>query len=128
MVIGVPHSGDRQTITARILTAWKLRGYLARATIGQLKKLPGSELRRWLKALGLYAPSSRYGQAAALIGWRDRCRLEGRAALARANHYRHVCQAVRMGLPVPAEVLACYPDLTVEGDPRPLFDAAETTS
>jgi hypothetical protein len=56
------------------------------------------------------------------VGWRDRCRAEGRAALARANHYRHVRHAVRAGRPVPEEVLACYPELTAAGDPRPLFD------
>jgi hypothetical protein len=121
-VLGVPHSGDRATLVDRILIACRIRGYLAEATVGQLKKLPARELRRWLKSLGQYAPASRYGLAAALIGWRDRCRIEGRAALSRANHYRHVRRAVRAGLPVPAEVLACYPDLTPAADPRPLLD------
>ena len=122
MVLGVPHSGDREALVDRILVAVKLRGYLAGATVGRLKKLPARELRRWLNSIGQYAPPSRYGLAAALVGWRDRCRVEGRAALARANHYRHVRRAVRLGLPVPAEVLAHYPDLTTVGDPRPLFD------
>jgi hypothetical protein len=121
-VLGVPHSGDRAALLDRILAAVKIRSDLAGATVGRLKKLPVRELRRWLKSLSQYAPPSRYGLAAALVGWRDRCRAEGRAALARANHYRHVRRAVRTGLPVPAEVLACYPDLTAAGDPRPLFD------
>jgi hypothetical protein len=121
-VVGVPYSGNRETTLGRILTAWRYRRYLATATAGQLRKLPPRELRRWLKELGQYAPPSRYGLAAALIGWRDRCRTEGHAALARANHYRHVRRAVRAGLLIPAEVLGHYPDLTAEGDPRPLFD------
>ncbi len=121
-VLGVPHSGSRAALLDRILVACQLRGYLANATIGRLKRLPARELRRWLKSIGQYAPASRYGLAAALVGWRDRCRAEGRAALARANHYRHIRRAVRLGLPVPAEVLACYRDLTAAGDPRPLFD------
>ena len=121
-VLGIRHSGDREAVLDRILVAVTIRGYLAGASVGRLKKLPARELRRWLLAIGRYAPASRYGLAAALVGWRDRCRAEGRAALARANHYRHVRRAVRAGLPVPAEVLACYPDLTAAGDPRPLFD------
>ena len=121
-VLEVPHSGDRPTLVDRILVACQIRGYLAGATVGRLKKLPARELRRRLESLGQYAPASRYGLAAALVGWRDRCRAEGRAALAGANHYRHLRRAVRLGLPVPAEVLACYPDLTAAGDPRPPFD------
>jgi hypothetical protein len=52
----------------RILAAWKICGYLADATVGRLKKLPASELRRWLRGLAQYAPASRYGLAAAPSG------------------------------------------------------------
>ena len=121
-VVRVPHTGTRARLIERIGTAMDARNFLADATPSQLRRLSSSYLRGWLKALGQYAPPTRYGLAAALIGWRDRCRIEGRAALARANHYRHVRRAVRAGLPVPAEVLEHYPDLTPEGDPRPLFD------
>ena len=121
-VVRVPHTGTRAQLVERIGTALDARRFLADATASQLRQLRSSYLGGWLRALGQYVPSNRYARAAALIGWRDRCRTEGTAALARANHYRIVRRAVRAGLPVPAEVLEHYPDLTPEGDPRPLFD------
>ena len=78
-VLGTTTPATGRPCLSAILAAVRLRGYLAGATVGWLKKLPARELRRWLKSIGQYAPASRYGLAAALIDWRDRCRAEGRA-------------------------------------------------
>jgi hypothetical protein len=68
MVLGIRHSGTRAALAERILAVCQTRRQLATATVGQLKKLPARALRRWLKSLGQYAPASRYGLAAALVG------------------------------------------------------------
>lgn len=123
LATGIPHSGKVETLVERIRVAWGLREFLADATQGQLKKLPARAPRRMLRSVGQSESAlNRYAMAGALIGWRDQCRLNGKAAVAGANHYVHVRRAVRMGLPVPAEVLRLYPDLTAGGSPLPLFD------
>ncbi len=122
IVIGAPHSGNRSETIRRIITAWELRTFLADATAEALRKLPGKQLKAKLRSVGAYAPSTKYGMAAALIGWRDKCRLEGKLAIAKAHHYTIIRRAVRRGLPVPLHVLENYPDLQAANNPMPLFD------
>ena len=121
MTLGVPRTATRSKLSAKILATIELRLTLASATHEELQKLPGKELRSLLKRAGAYVPQNKYGMASALIGWREKCRLEGRASIAKAIHYLHVSRAVRMGLPVPADVLAAYPNMLPENNRLPLF-------
>ena len=90
MSLGVPRTGTRSKLSAKILATIELRLTLASATHEELQKLPGKELRSLLKRAGAYVPQNKYGMASALIGWREECRLEGRASIAKAIHYLHV--------------------------------------
>jgi hypothetical protein len=120
LVLGVPHSGTRATLTPRLVNAAALRRLLAGARHADLMIFKAGYLFDQLVTIGEYAPPNRYAAASALIGWRDRCRRSGRNALAYAKHFSHVRRALRLGRDIPAEVLAEYPELT---DPSrtPLF-------
>ena len=120
-VLGVATSGNREAITERIVKAWKLREFLADASVPKLNGLPSRYLADLLRSIGEYVPPSRYGRAAALIGWRDRCRMNGRVALARATHYLHIRNALRNGLAVPEDVIRDYPELQHSDEDSPLL-------
>jgi hypothetical protein len=121
-VLAVPTSGTVDELIGRILHFHAMRRHLATETRESLRGRPGKELRALLKSIGAYAPSNKFGMAGALIGWRDGCRLKGRAALAEANHYLHVLRAVRRGDDVPPEVLQKYPNLWERPGDMPLFE------
>jgi hypothetical protein len=110
-VMGIPHSGRKAKLIARIVNAHKLRELLRDYPAAHLKIMPARWLKSKLKSVGAFCGLNRYGLAQSLIGWRNNCRLRGRQVLAEANHYLIVKRAVLDGLDVPANVLESYPDL-----------------
>jgi hypothetical protein len=125
-VYGAPHSGTRKDLIGRILT-WKgLRELLADEDVESLQCRKNADLKAMLKSVGAFAGLNKYGMASALIGWREESRRKGRSFIARMNHYRHVCRAVRLGLDVPANVLVSYPDLQEHPGDMPLFSAPKS--
>ena len=82
----------------------------------------GKELRAMLKGAKLYVPSNKYGMAAALLNWREECKNNGRHASPNPGTSWRFAEPSNSGSPVPAQILADYPELAEENNPMPLFD------
>lgn len=46
----------------------------------------GKDLKAMLRTIGIYAPSTKYGMAAALLNWRNACRMRGQQILKLARN------------------------------------------
>src|SRR5262245_45752308 len=99
-LMGIPHSGAKPQQIARLLDAADLRGILATYNHPDAMTpwFSGATLRGLCKRAGVYAGSTKYGMAAALINWRNECRHRGQQYLAecKAESQRRAAVQPRM--------------------------------
>jgi hypothetical protein len=125
-VMGIPHTGSKQRKVERIMTARGVRLLLARyqpddggewsatqthrgrqihhtstPTTRMVQRLAddysGRDLHDLCRKIGAYPAPTKYGKAAALIQWRNECRVRGKAVLdeARTAAWDHTSHAVQ---------------------------------
>ncbi|NTU86143.1 MAG: hypothetical protein HGA45_43585 [Chloroflexales bacterium] len=96
-LLGIPHSGTKERLRERIWRARHLRLVLASYELGAdheaqrqvVEALAASyradELRSLCRAADVFAGTTKYSRAAALLQWRDGCRQRGQEAWAEAR-------------------------------------------
>ncbi|NTU81921.1 MAG: hypothetical protein HGA45_21510 [Chloroflexales bacterium] len=96
-MLGIPHSGTKERLRERIWRARHLRLVLASYELGAdheaqrqvVEALAASyradELLSLCRAADVYAGTTKYSRAAALLQWRDACRQRGQEAWAEAR-------------------------------------------
>jgi len=96
-IIGIPHSGKRDKVLPRLVALAELLYRLRRFdrkpdedhTVEQVNILAqaysGEELKAFCKIASIYAPSTKYGMAAALIKFRRSARRRGMEFVAQAK-------------------------------------------
>lgn len=85
-LMGIPHSGTKEKLIERLLTAAELRHLLKDVQkVEDLLHFKGKELRAMCRRAGCFLGVCKRSSAASLLNWRNNCRQRGQAALKAAR-------------------------------------------
>lgn len=132
-LLGTWYSGTKQSIVTNLLEHGALREKLTdydwpdgdhEAEVREVQRLAaaykGHELRLLCKVARVYAPGTKYGMAASLLGWRNLCRSNGQRVIEQLDAEIAALPAGQRRLNLQVEDIGVYAPLGPYGDKRTL--------